>query len=115
MFSKVQASGIVELLTVTAHYHRTGHPLDLGHTVDFGRPWMPGSSCDHALLSLPYLDGPDLENCEVMERESVRFLWLIPITPQELKYKQRLGLEALEEVFERSRFDYSDPTRASVV
>ncbi len=115
MFSKVQTSGIVELLAVTAHYHRTGHALDLGHTVNFGRPWMPGSSCDYGLLSLPYLDGPSLEHYKITERESVRFLWLIPITPLELKYKQRLGLEALEEAFEKSRFDYSDPKRVSVV
>src|SRR5262245_11001129 len=50
-----------ELLTVTAWYHRTGARLGCGHTVNFGRPWLPRSNCDYGLFSLPYLDGPDLE------------------------------------------------------
>jgi hypothetical protein len=57
-----QAEGsIVELLTVVAHFHRNGERLGLGHTVEFGRPWVTGSSCTHGLISLPYLDGPELE------------------------------------------------------
>ena len=35
----------VELLTALAHYHRTGARVGLGDTVDFGRPWLPGSTC----------------------------------------------------------------------
>lgn len=46
---------------MTAHFHRTGSALGLGHTVNFGRPWLPGSSCTHGLVSLPYLFGPELE------------------------------------------------------
>jgi hypothetical protein len=48
-------------VTAIAHFHRTGSALGLGHTVNFGRPWLPTSSCTHGLGSLPYLDGPDLE------------------------------------------------------
>ncbi len=106
------ADDVVELLTVVAHYHRNGSPLGLGHTVNFGRPWLPRSACTHGLVSLPYLDGPTLE---WMEEPEVRFLWLIPITPRELELKTKEGLEALEERFERAQFDYLDPMRSSVV
>lgn len=102
---------LVELLAVIAHYHRTGRRLDLGHTVNFGRAWLPGSSCTHGLVSLPYLDGPSLE---WMETPRARFLWLIPITPQELEFKKRHGLEALEARFEEANFAYLDPLRKSV-
>jgi len=103
---------LVELLTMVAHYHRTGRRLGLGHTVNFGRPWLEGSQCTRGLVSLPYLDGPALE---WHEAPSIRFLWLIPITEAELQFKKQRGLEALEDRFERQQFDYLDPARASVV
>lgn len=103
---------LVELLTVTAHYHRTGRRLGLGHTVNFGRPWRPGSACTHALLSLPYLDGPGLE---WLSEPRVQFLWLIPITEAELRYRSERGVEALEERFEAAQLDYLDPLRRSVI
>lgn len=107
-----QEGGLVELLTVMAHYHRTGAPLGVGHTVNLGRPWMPGSECTHALVSLPYLDGPSLE---WMPDRSVRFLWVIPITLAERNFKIAHGLNALEDRFESTRFDYLDPHRPSVI
>jgi hypothetical protein len=103
--------GLVELLTVVAHYHRTGRALGLGHTVNFGRPWLPGSRCTHGLISLPYLDGPNLE---WLAEPRIQFLWLIPVTEAEVRYKRQHGLEALEQRFEESQFNYLDPVRASV-
>jgi hypothetical protein len=112
LFSPVQAEELVELLTVVAHYHRRGARLGLGHTVNFGRPWLPGSRCSFGLISLPYLDGPDLEvargsafGCEV------RCLWLIPITAREVQFKKQRGLEALENLFQAAGIDYVDPHR----
>src|SRR5438874_259081 len=61
LLSPVRTEGHIELLTAIAHYHLTGSYLGVGHTVNFGRPWLPGSKCEHGLLSLPYLDGPSLE------------------------------------------------------
>jgi hypothetical protein len=104
--------GLVELLTAVAHYHRTGAPLGLGHTVNFGRPWQPGSACTRGLVSLPYLDGPALER---LEATGTRCLWLLPVTPSEVEFKKRHGLEALEERFERPDFNYLDPRRPPVV
>lgn len=116
LFSPVQNMLHVELLTVIAHYHRTGMQLGLGHTVNFGRPWLPGSRCDYGLLSLPYLDGPALEILHLPgSNRSIRFLWLIPITQRERDYKREHGLEALERKCEALNFNYLDPYRDDVV
>jgi hypothetical protein len=112
--SPLKSQRVVELLNMTAHFHRTGESLGLGHTVNFGSPWLPGSKCDYGLLSLPYLDGPSLERATAVGRE-VRVLWLIPITKAELEFKKERGVEALEEAFERMNFNYLDPARPSVV
>jgi hypothetical protein len=114
LFAPHDSESLVELLTVVAHYHRTGAPLGLGHTVNFGRPWLDDSHCEYGLLSLPYLDGPPLEWLELGDVR-IQFLWLIPITRQERDYKKQHGLEKLEELFERQHFDYLDPKRPSVV
>ncbi len=104
----------VELLTIVAHFHRTGAKLGLGHTVNFGRPWQPQSNCDYGLISLPYLDGPDLEDLQI-GNVSVRCLWLIPITQEEVAFKRANGLDALEDLFEETSFNYLDaPPRYSV-
>ena len=114
IYSQRENRRLVELLAVVTHYHRTGSLLGLGDTVNFGEPWFDGSQCDHALISLPYLDGPDLEWLE-LGQVNVRFLWLIPITPLELEHKKRFGLESLEAQLESARVDYADPKRPSVV
>jgi hypothetical protein len=112
LFSSAQAEELVELLTVTAHYHRTGARLGLGHTVNFGRPWRPGSRCSYGLISLPYLDGPDLEvaRSPVLLRD-VHCFWLIPITARELQLKKQRGLQALEDLFQAAEINYVDPLR----
>jgi len=116
LFSPVQHEAHVELLTVIAHYHRTGNMLALGHTVNFGKPWFSGSSCDHGLISLPYLDGPSLEHLRTNNSEhDVQFLWLLPITKSERDYKKAHGIEALEQRFDDISVDYLNPTRQSVV
>jgi hypothetical protein len=114
LFSPVCTETHVELLTVIAHFHLTGAYLDVGHTVNFGRPWLVKSHCDHGFISLPYLDGPKLEWLEATER-NIRFLWLVPITPEELRFKKTYGLEALEDRLEERQFNYLNPTRSSVV
>lgn len=114
LFSPIENPQLVELLTAIAHYHRTSSQLGLGHTVNFGRSWLPGSACDHGLVSLPYLDGPSLEWMQAEEFQ-VRFLWLVPITQREVDYKKEHGLEALESKLEAASFNYLDSKRPSVV
>ena len=116
LFSPVQFEPHVELLTAVAHYHCTGRPLALGHTVNFGRPWMPDSKCDHGLISLPYLDGPSLEEFRrAGDGNLVRCLWLVPITSAERDFVRAHGVEALERKFDEAKLNYLDPLRQSVV
>lgn len=105
---------LVELLTVVAHYHQTGATLGHGHTVNFGRPWLANSRCTYGLISLPYCFGPAFERTSICG-VPVRILWLIPITLEEREFKIAAGLEALEEKFETSGFNWLDPARPSVV
>lgn len=114
LFSPIRSDALVELLFAMAHFHRTEAKLNLWHTVNFGRPWLPSSLCSFGFISLPYLDGPRLENFECGEG-SGKFYWLIPITQSELELKKAEGVEALEALFDASGFDYVDPVRSSVV
>ena len=79
LHAATQDESDVKLLTAVAHYHQTETLLNIRPTVNFGRPWRPGSPGTHGLLSLPYLDGPQLEYLQ-LDRLAVRFLWLIPLT-----------------------------------
>ncbi len=116
LFSPVQSESLVELLTALSHFHRTGAPLAVGHTVNFGRPWLPGSGCTRGLLSRPYLDGPELEFARPNPHAPpIRCAWLIPVYEEEVAFKKANGLEALEARFEETGFDYLDPGRRSVV
>ena len=54
MTSKLRESAMVDLIAMVAYYH-AGHRLDHWHTMPIGDPWLPGSACDHLLVSLPYL------------------------------------------------------------
>lgn len=112
--SPVEHDDHAGLLAAIAHLHLTGPGLGLGHTVDFGSPWFPGSACDHGLISLPYLDGPKLEEYRGPDGP-VNCFWLIPITRAERKFKSLNGLEALESLFESAGLQYLAPARPSLV
>jgi len=114
LLSPCQTQIHVELLTVIAHYHQTGEHLGLGHSINFGRPWLPESICSFGLISLPYTFGPPLERARIADRD-VRVLWLIPITKEERDFKVKSGLEVLEQIFEKKQFKYLDPARPSVI
>lgn len=103
----------VELLAMTVFYNHGGK-LGLGHTMPIGQPWLPGSGCDHLLVSLPYPFGPELQTCHVGDRH-VEFLWLLPITAAERDFKVASGLEALESRFDEVGLKYWQVDRASVV
>lgn len=115
LFSRKQDTMLVELLTAIAHFHRTEKKLNLNHTVNFGKAWQDNSLCTHGFISLPYLDGPELENCLCENNQVVKCYWLIPITLSELEYKKKNGHEALEELFEKKQFNYLDSNRKSLV
>ena len=114
VFSPRQDEAQVELITVTASYHRNKLPLNINHTINIGRPWLDDSKLNHCFISLPYLDGTDLELFEFDNKE-IHCYWLIPITEKERDYKIDNGSEALEQLFEDSQFDYLNPSRDCLV
>lgn len=107
-------NALVELLTVCSSYHRNVLPLNIHHTVNIGQPWLDHSTCDHAFISLPYLDGQELELFN-FEANEIHCYWLIPITEKEGDYKSKNGCEALEQLFEEKQLDYLNPNRACLL
>ncbi|WP_329413568.1 suppressor of fused domain protein [Streptomyces sp. NBC_00704] len=113
MTAHVRDERFVELLAMIAYYHCTGHPLDVEHSMPIGEPWVPGSACDHLLISLPYLHGPDLEHCPLPGGRA-RILWALPVTGAEIAFRREHGHEALEQLFDEVAIVPTDPFRASV-
>ncbi|KPI23607.1 hypothetical protein OV320_0554 [Actinobacteria bacterium OV320] len=113
MTAHVRDRRFIELMAMIAYYHCGGHQLDLEHSMPIGEPWVPGSTCDHLLISLPYLHGPDLEHCPVPEGHA-RILWTLPVTTAEIEFRRRHGHEALEQLFDEAEIIPTDPFRASV-
>ena len=115
VFSSIKDESIVELLTTIAYYHiDSPNKLHLWDTVNFGRGWQNHSTCEFGLISLPYLDGPSLETFNSKTKE-IKFYWLIPITKEEREFKIKYGVDSLEEKFERTKFNYLNTNRESVV
>lgn len=104
----------VDLMAMIAFYHCGGHRLDLEHSMPIGEPWVPGSACDHLLISLPYLHGPGLEHCPLPGGHA-RILWTLPVTAAEIEFRRREGHEALERLFDDAGIIPTDLLRASVV
>lgn len=113
-YSRARDSSRVELLTINASFHRNSEPLNLHHTVVVGQLTDYSSTCDHGFISLPYLDGRDLEIFTHEEKE-IHCYWFIPITEKERDYKIDRGCDALEELFEQKQFDYLDKNRKSLL
>src|SRR5262249_2003043 len=113
IFSSQKDVNLVELLTVVAYYHKTSSKIGLHHTVNFGRPWQDTSLCEYGFVSLPFLDGPDLENLYLPGNKTIKFYWLIPVTKSEVEFKSRYGIEALEQKFDSKNLDYLNPRRLS--
>jgi hypothetical protein len=114
LFSEKENNDIAEILTIIAYYKLTENNLKLDDTVNFGKPWFSNSKCDYGLISLPYLDGPKLENFNLGNKK-ISFYWLIPITKEERDFRWQYGIEKLEELFESNQFNYLNPYRKSVV
>lgn len=108
-----QSPRFVELLTMTAHYHRANQ-LGVGHTLPLGEPWVEGSTCNGILISLPYPLGTEFEVCNT-KNEHIHNLWTLPITEAERNFKIENGLEEIESIFEQDELEYWDLLRESVI
>jgi len=115
IFSGEQDHTLVESLIVVAHFHRFRSRLGHWHTINWGRGWRLDSSCAYGLISLPYLDGPQLEVLTLDDYQSVHFYWLVPITEEEVAFKKEYGAEKLEEIFEEKGLNYLDPLRDNII
>jgi hypothetical protein len=116
LFAGSQSVEHVELLTVIAHYNRTGSRINCGDSVNFGRPWIKGATSNFGLISRPYLDGPNLETLKDPDiGRLIHCLWLVPITQTEVEYKKLHGTAALEQKLEEAGFNYLDAHRQSVI
>ncbi|SRR6266481_2139512 len=105
----------VATLSMLAYFHADErYRLDIGKVVSIGDPWLPGSSCNYLLISIPYPFGPRLEWLETAYG-CVRFLWALPITEGEANFAKVSGVEALEQKFDQGKIDYLDSRRVSVV
>jgi hypothetical protein len=114
--SRARSCDNVELLAMVAYMHSLPeHRLGVGHTLNVGRPIASGSALDRLLVSLPYPYGADFEYVHTVDGDHARILWLLPISRAEEQYRQEVGLQRLEELFEEAGLDYSDPLRPSVV
>ncbi|MGD3107787.1 suppressor of fused domain protein [Streptomyces sp. YGL11-2] len=83
-----------------------------GASLDVGDPLWPGAPFTSVLVSAPGGLVGDLELDEPME--PVRFLPLLPMTPNEAAWKRVHGAEALEERWLQQGTDLRDPLRRSV-
>jgi hypothetical protein len=115
IFSSFRDEGLIELLTAVTFFHRNTSLLGLNHTVNFGKSWQKESLCKYGFISLPFLDGPELEDLHLKyENKMVKFYWLIPVTEREVNFKISNGVVALEEEFDKG-LDYLNHTRESLV
>ncbi len=114
IFAPYETSRITELLTMAVNHQRTEH-LEFEDVFPIGEGWLPGSECDHFLVSLPYPLGPDFAVCHVANDFHVRFAWLVPITRAEKDFAITHSVEQLETKFRAAAIEYSNPERASVV
>lgn len=110
----VRDERLIALMAMIASYYCEGHQLGLEHSMAIGEPWVPGSACDHFLISLPYLHGPDLEHCPLPGGHA-RILLALPVTAAEIEFRRREGHEALEQLFDEAEIIPTDPFRVSVV
>ncbi|AXK31569.1 suppressor of fused domain protein [Streptomyces armeniacus] len=83
-----------------------------GASLDVGEPLWPGAQFTSVLVAEGGGLVPDLELDEPLE--PVRFLPLLPMTPNEAAWKRVHGAAALEERWLRHGTDLRDPLRAPV-
>ncbi|MEU5955678.1 suppressor of fused domain protein [Streptomyces sp. NPDC047525] len=83
-----------------------------GASLDVGEPLWPGAQFTSVLVAEPGGLVEDLELDEPME--PVRFLPLLPMTPNEGAWKRVHGAQALQERWLSSGTDLRDPLRKSV-
>jgi hypothetical protein len=89
-----------------------GVVVGAGASLDLGEPLWPGAPFTSVLVAEP---GGLVEDLELdPPLEPVRFLPLLPMTPNEAAWKRARGAEALQERWLRHGTDLRDPLRQAV-
>ena len=114
--SRVPSPEVMVTLGQLAYYHAgpRENRLGVGHLVPLGEGWVPGSTLESVLVSLPYLWGPELEHCPLADRH-VQVVWVLPITAAEHQFAREHGYEALEARFQEGEVNFLEPFRQSLV
>ncbi|TDC12536.1 suppressor of fused domain protein [Streptomyces sp. 8K308] len=100
------------LATVAASPQVEGVVAAPGGSLDLGRPLWPGAPFTSVLLGEPNGTVPEL--ALPAPRDPVRFLPVLPLTPNEAAWKRARGAPALLERWRELGVDPLDPRRARV-
>jgi hypothetical protein len=104
-----------KLVSMVANLHADPrYPVSLGQVLEIGHPWLPGASATHLLVTLPGLFGPELEWLSDRE-QTIRFIWLLPITAPEAEYARSHGFGPLQEKLAAAQVDLAARVRRSAV
>jgi hypothetical protein len=116
LLSPEETARHVETLFMVSYFQKTqAHKLGPGSTVNLGHGWLDQPSLERMLVSLPYPLGPDFEWARLSDTLKIRYLWLMPVTSDEVAFVKQYGLEALEQGLEKAQIDILAPLRPSVV
>lgn len=110
MFSVAENTRIAQMLCEATIMHNTKSKLELATGLEFDEPWFEGSKCNCGVISPPYIVDPDFEQCD-----NINCLWFIPITKEELDFKNEFGLESLEQSFADAEFNFLHYFRESTI
>ena len=113
-YSPIKDISRAELLSLNASFHRNDAALNLNHTIFVGQLGDNKTNCDHGLVSLPYIEGEELEIFPFKGKE-FHCYWYLPITKEEKDYMMQHGCESLEQLFEEKQINYLDLNRKSLV
>lgn len=110
---------LAELFFLAQFPHKYHTWLGWGHTLPNGEPIEAFASNTEleAIIVLPPIHVPQgFYRCRLERGKSIDFLAAVPIYADEMRYKLRLGTDALLECFDRHKFDDSvDIQRPSAV
>jgi hypothetical protein len=108
---------LVEMLAALATVNADpAKRLGVGSILALGRPWTRASAAGNLLVLPPYVFGPGFEVYEPEgAQRRVVVLWLVPITSSEARFVRLQGVQAFEELMQRSEVNVADPGRAAIV
>ena len=105
----------LRLLKIVARYPFEYNTFfSLGHTMDLGDMSKTGVGFSACVVTPAFCLGPNSVKLQLNDR-TVYFMSIVPLFPEELKFKLDYGMDELEKKFEKYNvFDIIDPTRINV-